>query len=305
MGLPVTGSWYTRYANQQAYTGAMRWGTGSNPIKEVYGEGPPLRSQGRIPGPDMPTEELSDVPEIVETPYQYGYVMEDIATQGYYSGFLGAPWGTDESAMRSMVLPVGSAPMGTDDGSAEQPDWGVIPTDPLMTEYRLEPSADPALWSGIALVSFPTESVTEGWRNKETGAIHQAHVSDPSQYERQTSMQQVNPAPGRNNESAVIRDTDDPRYNIMTRLTGMKIKPWSEGQRNVDMFPYQQDLIVRPFWYRTAATDDPGKLAPNEMYVNEPIQRDIPADPYVGPEETSVYQQSASDGYTMEDFTYA
>jgi hypothetical protein len=305
MGLPVSGSWYTRYANEQAYVGAQRWGTGNNPIHEVYGVGPPLRTTGRLPGPDQPTAELSDVPAIIETPYEYGYCMEDIQTQGYYSGFLGAPWGSEDEGGRYAVLPVGAAPMGTDDGTGEQPSWDVTSSDPEMTEYRLEPGADPALWSGIRLVSFPTESVTEGWRNKETGAVADARTSDQIQYERQTSMQQVNPPEGRNNQAAVVRATDDPRFNILTRLTGQKIKPWSQGQRNEDMFPYQQDLIIRPFWYRIAATDDPAKLAPNEMYVSDPIQRDVPPSPYLGPEETNVYSIEENGGYTSEDMSYA
>lgn len=284
MGLPVTGSWYTRYANEQAYVGASRWGTGSNPIKEVYGEGPPLRSTGRIPGPDTPTPELSDVPSQVETAFEYGYTIDDIATltpDGLPPG-----WGTETDEIRNSV--------------GMYPEWREN-----ANIFRDTNHASPELWSGIALQSFPTESVTEGWRNKETGAIADARTSDPSQYERQTSMQQVNPPEGRNNQAAVTRATDDPRFNILTRLTGQKIKPWSQGQRNQDMFPYQQDLIIRPFWYRIGATADPGMLDVNEMYVSDPIQRDVPPDPEMGPEETNVYTLEANDGYTAEDMTYA
>jgi hypothetical protein len=144
--------------------------------------------------------------------------------------------------------------------------------------------------------------VSEGWRNKTTGQVNDAEVSDPSQYERQTSMQQVNPPAGRNNDHAVARRTDDPRYSILTRLTGMKLKPWSQGERNQDMFPFQQDTIVRPFWYRTAGTDDPAKLAPNAMVVTDPLQRNVPADPDLGPS----VQDFATDnyGYTQEDIGY-
>lgn len=284
MGLPVTGSWYTRYANEQAYVGASRWGTGSNPIKEIYGEGPPLRSTGRIPGPDTPTPELSDVPSQVETAFEYGYTIDDIATltpDGLPPG-----WGTETDEIRNSV--------------GMYPEWREN-----ANIFRDTNHASPELWSGIALQSFPTESVTEGWRNKETGAIADARTSDPSQYERQTSMQQVNPPEGRNNQAAVTRATDDPRFNILTRLTGQKVKPWSQGQRNQDMFPYQQDLIIRPFWYRIGATADPGMLDVNEMYVSDPIQRDVPPDPDMGPEETNVYTLEADDGYTAEDLTYA
>jgi hypothetical protein len=285
MGLPVSGSWYTRYANEQAYVGAQRWGTGNNPIHEVYGEGPPLRSTGRYPGPDDPTPELSDVPETIETAFEYGYTMDDIdplTPVGMPPG-----WGTETDEWRNTA---GEYPAWNENGEA----------------FRDSNHDDPRLWSGIMLDSFPTESVTEGWRNKETGAVADARTSDPSQYEMQTSMQQVNPAPGRNNDAAVTRQTDDPRFNIMTRLTGQKQKPWSQGQRNADMFPYQQDLIIRPFWYRIGATADPNNLIPNEMYVVDPIQRDVPPDPDFGPEETNVYTlEEGNGGYTAEDLSYA
>jgi len=285
MGLPVSGSWYTRYANSQQYVGAERWGTGNNPIHEVHGEGPPLRTTGRLPGPDSPTADLSTVPYIVETAYQYGYTMDDIDPLTPVG--LPPEWGSETTRIRAQ---------------AEFPDW-----EEDATGFRETNQASPELWSGFTLQSFPTESVTEGWRNKEAGKVNDAEVSDPSQYERQTSIQQVNPPAGRNNDSAVTRGTDDPRFNILTRLTGMKIKPWSQGQRNEDMFPYQQDLVIRPFWYRIAATPDPAGLEPNEMYVSDPIQRDVPPDPYLGPEETNVYsvEEGYDGGYTAEDMTYA
>jgi hypothetical protein len=284
MGLPVTGSWYTRYANEQAYVGAQRWGTGNNPIHEVYGEGPPLRTTGRIPGPDDPTSAPSEVPSAIEQNAEYGYTMDDIdplTPVGMPPG-----WDIETDEWRNNA---GAYPAWNQDGEG----------------FREQNHADPRLWSGIALQSFPTESVTEGWRNKETGAVADARTSDPSQYERQTSMQQVNPPEGRNNASAVTRATDDPRFNIMTRLTGQKVKPWSQGQRNADMFPYQQDLIIRPFWYRIGATADPNMMDVNEMYVSDPIQRDVPPDPEMGPEETNVYTLEADDGYTAEDLSYA
>jgi hypothetical protein len=284
MGLPVTGSWYTRYANEQAYVGAQRWGTGNNPIHEVYGEGPPLRTTGRIPGPDDPTSSPSDVPSAIEQNAEYGYTMDDI----------------------DPLTPVGMPPGWDEDTEEIRNDVGAYPPWNQNAEpFRESNHANPALWSGIQLKSFPTESVTEGWKNKETGAVADARTSDPGQYERQTSMQQVNPPEGRNNAAAVTRATDDPRFNIMTRLTGQKVKPWSQGQRNADMFPYQQDLIIRPFWYRIGATADPNMMDVNEMYVSEPIQRDVPPDPEMGPEETNVYTLEADDGYTAEDLSYA
>jgi len=117
-------------------------------------------------------------------------------------------------------------------------------------------------------------------------------------------MQQVNPPAGRNNATAVGRGTDDPRANIMTRLTGMKIKPWSTGERLQDMYPRQQDTMIRPFWYRTAGTGDPADMQSNDMYVSLPIQREPPSDPYLGPNESEQAITDNEYGYSTEDVTY-
>jgi hypothetical protein len=152
--------------------------------------------------------------------------------------------------------------------------------------------------------SYPTETVTEGWDNKLTGPVEDAGTSAQSQYERQTSMQQVNPAEGRNNKLAVARGTDDGRAKIMTRLTGQKIKPWSTGERLQDMFPYQQETMIRPFWYRQFGTGDPAQMESNDMYVSNAVQRTPPPDPDLGPQETDVTADSFENGYTTEDVTY-
>jgi hypothetical protein len=288
MALPIAGSWSASNAGANTYTGATRWGTGYNPVHEQSWEGPPLRTAGRLDGPNQPTPQLGTVPESYEDPDLYGYTMEDITAPSYAETT--PPYGTDVTVLR--------------EHAGNLPDWGVIPTDPERTQFQQDPELSSPFWNGTALQSFPTETVSEGWLNKTSGAVENAHTSDPSQYERQTSMQQVNPAPGRNNDLAVQRGTDSPRFNIMTRLTGKKIKPWSTGERLQDMFPFQQDTLLRPFWYRTAGTDNPDKLAPNEMYVSDPIQREVPPDPYLGPDETSV---AGGYGYTPEDgsYTYA
>lgn len=286
MALPIAGGWAAANANANQYVGALKWGTGINPVHGVYGEGPPIRTTGRMDGPDNPTDPLSDIDESLEGE-MYGYTMEDIPSCNYYG----------------MTPPVGTTPnMLRDSNKFGHPNWADEPTDPSVTAFRSDPEMEQPLWNGTRINSFPTETVSEGWLNKETGNINPAETSDPAQYERQTSMQQVNPPEGRNNSAAQIRDTDDARSSILTRLTGMKIKPWSQGQRNADMFPYQQDLMLRPFWYRTAGTDNPAKMGPNEMTVVLPVQRDVPPDPYLGPEETAV--EANNYGYTPDDFSY-
>lgn len=286
MALPIAGSWSAKYANYQDFSGALKWGTGINPVHSQYGEGPPLRTTGRYEGPNQPTATLDDVPDEFENPQMWGYTLDDIQTLTSNDG-APPPVGTETRTIRKDVVP-------------RFPSWGrgVIPRG---SGFRT--ITEGAQVHRHTVISYPTETVSEGWQNKQTGKILDAKPSDPAQYERQTSMQQVNPPEGRNNDQAVTRGTDDPRFNILTRLTGMKIKPWSEGQRNQDMFPYQQEMMVRPFWYRTAGTDDPSKLDPNEMYVSSPVQRDVPPDPYLGPEETAIDESGY--GYTGEDITYA
>jgi hypothetical protein len=149
--------------------------------------------------------------------------------------------------------------------------------------------------------SFPTETVTEGWEHKNAGEVLTAETSSPGQYERQTSMQQVNPPAGRNNAAAVLRGTDDARNNIMTRLVGMKEKPWSEGERLYDMFPFQQDLMLRPFSYRNAGVGRENWLTANEFNTMDPLQRDPPAIPDTGPHE-SAGNASPDFGYAPEDW---
>lgn len=293
MGLaPITGGWKARYTGEASdYSGALKWGTGINPVHRTPGEGAPLRSSGRMPGPDNPSDRPSTVPGPPFTesgPDVYGYTMDDIASlEGMFRPFTPA-YGTETEILRGHNYP-------------GMPDWGVTPTDIERTEFGLRPEIAAPLWRGIFLKSFPTETVTEGWDNKLAGEINDAETSDPAQYERQTSMQQVNPAPGRNNDAAVTRRTDEPRANIMTRLTGMKIKPWSRGERDEDMFPYQQLMGVRPFRYRSAATGDPLQMGVNEMYVSEPIERTVPPDPSLGEQEAGV---ESGYGYTQEDVYY-
>lgn len=291
MALPIAGAWAASNANANDYVGALKWGTGANPVHSVWGEGPPASVTGRQPGPTSDVTPHTDVPESLTDggdEINYGYTMEDIGTNTYMG--MTPEWGETSNELRHR-------------NDFNHPNWDEISTDPSVTDFRRRPEVAPNLWSGTRLDSFPTETVSEGWLNKTTGQINDAEVSDPTQYERQTSMQQVNPPAGRNNGSAQARGTDDARFNILTRLTGMKIKPWSQGHRNEDMFPYQQDTMIRPFWYRTAGTDDPNKMAPNEMYVNAPIQRSVPADPYLGPLSTEL-PDSGDYGWTPDDMTY-
>jgi len=286
MAAPLSGAWSQLNSNANQYVGALKWGTGYNKIHEVQGEGPPLRVTGREPGPDESDYSPSGVAPELESENQYGYTMEDVQTLDVFPG-MPPEVGADRGQWRSDM--------------DEHPPWGRINPSSGTVFRTIKEGADV---SRHTVRSYPTETVTEGWDNKLTGPVEDAMPSDPVQYERQTSMQQVNPPAGRNNDHAVERGTDDSRANIMTRLVGQKIKPWSTGERLEDMFPYQQDTMIRPFWYRQFGTGDPNQMAPNDMYVSEPIQREPPPDPYLGPAETGAGTADDEYGYTSEDASY-
>jgi len=235
--------------------------------------------------------EYREVPESLLPQEFYGYTMEDLPPGLDDDFMIGVPPWTDRPEVTR-----GSA------GEFPPPSWQARPNGPSGNWFRsvhqtgmLKAAHDPT--------AYPTETVTEGWDNKLHGSVNDAEVSSDAQYTRQTSMQQVNPAAGRNNDAAVARGTDDPRFNIMTRLTGMKVRPWSEGERLQDMFPYQQDLILRPWWWRRAGVGREADMLTNEYQPTLPIQRTPPPEPYYGPAE-STGSSEGDYGYTPEDVSY-
>jgi hypothetical protein len=277
MGEPVSGLWSQVNVG---YSGAKRWGTGIHPVHAEHGEGPPLRTWNRQPGPSTPSDQPGEVSTALTDMEQWGYTPDDIPNLELYSYWDERPnWGDDEASYRG----------STDDMPSYGRQHGGTPRG---TAFR-------ALQAGVPLeretpVQIPNETVSEGWLNKEHGNILDARTSDQSQYERQTSMQQLHVS--RNNTLATLRGTDDPREPIATRLTGMKVKEWSGGERHYDMLPYSQDVMYRPFMYRTAGTDDPVKMGPNEMYVSVPVQRDAPPDPYLGQTEDTLDNYGYQEG---------
>jgi len=284
MAAPISGNWAAINANPGDYAGAARWGTGVSSVYAQYGAGPPLGVTGRNPD----TGHYPEVPVSLLPADEYGYTMEDI------------PPGVDDDFMIT-VPPWTDTPEVTrgDSGDYPPPSWMARPNGPDGTFVRSIHQVG-MLKAAHAPTAFPTETVTEGWDNKLHGEILDAEVSADAQYTRQTSMQQVNPAAGRNNNAAVARGTDDDRHNIMTRLVGMKVRPWSEGERLGDMFPYQQDLILRPWWWRRAGTGPEWYLESNAFQTTEPYQRTPPPEPYYGPQE-SQGSDTGDYGYTPED----
>lgn len=149
----------------------------------------------------------------------------------------------------------------------------------------------------------PYETWGEGWDNKLTGDVENAVTSDPAQYVMQTSMMQRDRT---RDGSQVSGRANDDRHPIASRIVGMKIKPWSGQLRHYDMTPRTQDQIIRPWWGRTAfttGTDGDPELwnRSNSAYESVPLQRQIPADPYQGPQAPT---GPNTHGFVPEDVTY-
>lgn len=301
MGEPITGTWGRIYT--APYAGSAKWGTGVNPIHSFYGEdGGPLRVRGR--NDDMP--EISAPgeasPSFVELAAPWGYQPEDLAGLDVFAS-------PEEAVEGVEFIP------------DDRPVWGVPTTASRATvnndSYRPWNSTGwyknilrsivtgPGNINTVGKFSYqiPMETVNEGWINKpasgmDEGEVADAEVSDPSQYIVQTSM--VQRYKNQNNQRSQLRGTDDDRTAIESRVAPMKLKIYSEGQRHYDMFPYQLDDMPRPFWYRRAGTGRVPDMAPNAMVVISPIQRTVPPDPSLGPEDTS-FEQGDGFGYTAED----
>ena len=281
--MALAGAWKNQTRN--TYQGAKVWGTGIHPIHAVRDDG-----TGRVLDPANTYEPGPDDPGI-----DYGYCMEDLqpgvnptyteahpnwgdetpraTTRGY------PRWGMDGAIYP--LDPVGAPPMGT--GLLTMQNGGAIRGDRPM--------------------QIPNETVTEGWRDKVQAQTYpaDANPSDDSQYTMQTSMQQRYQA--RNNATASSRGTDDAREPIQSRVASMKSFHPSEGERHYDMYPREQDYILRPFVNRTAGTPPAEWLDGQEMYVSDGIQRQPPSDPYMGQNAADMVTDNY--GYTGEDLSYA
>lgn len=306
MGEPVTGRWASIRARSNAdpYSGtATRWGTGINPVHQFYGS-PPLRTYGRnqqIPDVHAPAEAT---PGFIETHEPWGYNPADIRGLDVFADdeaaitgvqFVQDDWpeyGEDTTTTRAAIPSESSRPWGSSGGYKN-----------ILRSIRSGPG--PANFVFKKSYELPTETVSEGWLNKAASGMQEGEIpdsvpADDSQVMVQTSK--VQRYRELSNVRAVARDTDEERTPIGSRIAPMKLKVYSEGQRHYDMFPYQIDQMPKPFWYRSAATGRIIEMEPNEQYEIVPIQRTVPPDPGLGPEDTSL---SLGDyGYTPEDVGY-
>lgn len=283
MAVPISGSFHNRFVVPQA--SAAVWGTGYNPVHAVYGSAPrpgvSIRHGEVIPPFEGVSHDL--IPEEF-----WGYTSEDFQGAGYFVRDDRPGWD---------VAPEDNPSRYSTDG---QPPWNA--NGPANTRFRSTMNGAFSKFRGKlprATYQVPTETVSEGWVNKVQGRAANAVVSDPSQYEMQTSMTQRYRA--RNNDHSVERSTDDPRSHINSRVTGQIVKVYSQGDRDFDMFPFQQTAERRrDFYYRTAGTGIQSQMLPNETYDIQAIERTPPDDPYIGPQDTSMVY-----GYTPEDNFYA
>jgi len=262
------------------YSGEQVWGTGINPIHEYYG-GPP----DRLDPIQLPHGEVSHphdaVTQQLVNPDQWGYTLDDERnTTVYYDAR--PSWNEQPDQYRGDAL---NHP-AWDDSRAQ--------SEAFRGEHEGAHRYDQKFAD-----SLPSETVSEGWRNKPKGAKAVAEPSDPSQYEMQTSMRQRDET--RVNDASVARATDAPRASIMSRIVGQKLKIYSGERRHYDMTPRTQTPYVRPFSYRTAGTGLRRRMLPNAMFDQYPIQRTPPPEPSTGPLEEDLGEDF---GYTPEDVGY-
>jgi len=146
------------------------------------------------------------------------------------------------------------------------------------------------------------QGVAGGWANKQRGAQLEAKVSDPIQLEINASYHQVHNESS--NAHAVARHVpgiggDDPRTPIKARTAGMKVKHYARG---VDMFPRQQDLPYRPFFYRSAGVPPAEQHFMNTMEGRAPIQHSVSPDPYQGDYSGTAQDEASNWGYSGGDY---
>jgi hypothetical protein len=286
MAAPFKGAWAARYA--QPYSGASVWGTGANQIHAVYGSPAdrlqPLNPREGEPTPNDPRTSPGEGQRDTTPDTSYwGYNPDGIPQLDYIYYDDRPSFGTDSENSKVRSDAQGHPPVNAS-GRAK--------------------SAFRSLMEGAHRIyqkdvnGYPSETVSEGWLNKATGDVAYAKPADDSQVFMQTSM--VQRFRTRTNTLSVERGTDEPRASIDSRVEPMIVKEYSTGERLYDMFPYQQDEIPRPFYYRTAGTGDADYMLPNEMWEVGPIQRTPPPDPDLGPLSTDLDY-----GYTGEDQFYA
>lgn len=300
MALPMRNLWAARYA--QPSVGAAVWGTGINQVHYEYGSphvrlNPVRPMEGMDPGSGPGSTENTAPYEATTQPEvnTWGYTRDDV---NYYL--------TPEAGIRygnrpDWTVPTPDSPLRF--SAQDHPGWNA--TGAAKNAFRSLYEGSYRTFRGKtprADHPNPTETVSEGWLNKiNAGPIAIAKPSDPAQYERQTSMQQRFAV--RVNDAGVLRGTVVPTSGIPSRVQPQRSPAYSEGERLYDMFPQQQTVDnEREFYFRTAGTGNQDWLENNETYDIEAIEREVPANPYIGPPSDA---PQSGYGYTDEENFYA
>lgn len=277
-----TGAWRAKAlggADSTDYMSTLKWGTGYN---SVHGN-----RDGGTGRETAPYEQTNVIQEDLTTPYDedVAYLPEDDASTlwGY-----GVDTGTADR-------PSLGQPSDRSEVPDNFPSWGKTKTGiPGGTKLRSHDHGAEATYTGKRK---PNGTVTEGWRNKVTSYVNDSDESDVSQLLVRTSdVQRDQTRAGSQTPSGRANEYDAP---IKSRIPGMKEKVYSGEARHEEMTPRAQDLIIRPFWNRTAGTGYKQWLQPNEMYVSEAMTRQVPDNPDTGPTVTTNEY-----GYTDEDNSY-
>lgn len=264
--MAVSGKWKERQAGR--YANATVWGTGWNPVHAIRS------SEGRDIAPDGI---YAPVPEQFEDPYtddNYGYQSEDQSSVlwGY-----GPETGTSDRPGLDVPFDRDS----TDGFPAYAPPYrsGI----PRGTVIRSQDHGAEASYTAKA--TMPDAAQGHAQKLNIFGGIADAQVSDPAQYEMQTSMTQMSKSrTGSQRGGGSASEYDAPIPGTRRTMGQRAYVPSDSEERRAEMFPQQQDLILRPFQYRTAGTGNPEWMQPNEMYLSEPLQRVPSPDPFGGTE---------------------
>lgn len=272
--MAISGNWRN---SQQRQAGALKWGTGINPVHSVEDStGRNIATEG--------TNNLISV-DLIEP-----YMDADFADyeQGHEtpqeSGTVDHPdLGTPTELFRSHA--------------GNFPEWGpYVDGIPGGTEIRSE---DHGASLGNTPNQTPTETVSEGWLNKQTGEVDVSTVSAVAQIFRQTSGQQLRRA--RSGSQRGDGSASEFVQPIETRVPGQKVLTFSTGERNYDMQPREQLPRIRGWWSRTAGTGYPQWMEANAHQAVQPRTRQIPPEPNTGPPVLAAPDY----GYQDEDMNYA
>lgn len=286
MAGPYTGSWRAAVTSEAQYTGALKQGTGINPIHAIRDIGPAY------------TETKLNYPEPNLGPGDDPVTMID--REAY--------WPVPEDS------PAGLWGYNAETGLEDRPRYGVpserahLPEDyPPWGGSRKTRPAGTFIRSVVhgAIITItskvqPSETVTEGWRNKAHGIVADSMPSDDKQLIVNSSVTQRYKERTGSQSTGRASEYSAP---VPSRVVGQKLKVYSGGERHYDMTPREQEPILRPFLSRQAGTgyqQFDGKV--NSMYVTDPLNREVPQDPYAG--DTSPGEDDGTYGYVVEDGMY-